>query len=1322
MTLNTLDLVHRHLTLDDDILTVVDHADDVAGAVLQLQNAAQVSPYFGFDLEHTANLHVRLVQLATAHRVYVFDIVAIGGDFPDALSVFLQDPTIIKMGVDVYGEFNSPSIDKVKICGGGELSRLHRIHDMSGALVNIPFKQTVALATLASAWLGVTLDKTLQDSDWSSTLSTSQYRYAALDAVAALRIYDKMMGTPSIAHTHPSYWIFGDIDHFTSTRLGLREDHPASRRSPPPPAHDPNRIPNKAPVAYWHPHHGLVVDVNAAGLPCMLTSRERSQTESASLRDPHLLPDERIHYALYPLDTVDMGSLFSLVSLSGEDLLSHVSITPRGTYALSTEMREDWERLELMLKGIGDHLFMAYRRRHGLYGPNLQVTMPHASGYRRIGTRAQVYTNCLEAVKSFKLLSAYVSFTMALWYGHDSLDPLAAAQAEILNSPLGIDVATWQIIHSSIVCRFGPGVRVGGFIDPCRSFWGHSFARLARANVSIWLLWGRERGSLILDPSMLRTYYPPPHVLSRAKDRPIGLRLGAVVLANIIAAQTSQSPVVDTMVPQDFLAARTLSTHAEWEDAPDHCFKGADDNPEQIPMVWTQHCELYAQKERSLQAQFVDTPDQQHLISSLLNKVQKVGHVVGTTLYIWRYERSLARYQRHRVPDSSVDEHWDDYRPICRMYWPFSREWDLIPFTSQTPSGAVVCVNADTNAYYFDPADFPTTIRSALPEATDAMAIDSEPSQPASPPPAPTETELVVQDNNTLEGPSVESYLRERHGYQFESDQPNALLSTSPSLPVDSKIPQESIGFRFAKDVSPVVTAAIGHWFSIMRNRAVLLQQLPVNWDLRPSMISPQPHRFQLQPAISPNNSPVYLLSSAVSSPKPAFWSIALFSATAVLYLHRATDLTNLHECARRLLQLGIPFRTVISRQPGSPPLLAKPYVHNQLLRIQSKAKDEPRECYFSYLRIRERLLQTPIGRAARLRAGILGLLARSTVRDERILSGPVYADELVAIHGQRHFYDDSLTENIGDMLVGAFYFGGAESALRSYWPRAHQWEKSRYGCDQWLYDALTYVAMREKELEDDSARMKTSKKWTSNLKQNNSISDEIRAASEALASTFIDQHLLPSVALTACMCVYVNDEHHPAAIEPANDQQHMPASTTPTSTYIRPEPTSMLLSIMIEAVISVPTSTDLDHDRLSRYIRPRPAPGPSTLCPLHYHHCDFKMTQILILSHLLSRRKRLPARAALVIAAETALTQWKAIIDARLGFDAADVEFWVIAKHANHNDPAQHATLRGYIADQPVGSIHLQMSENFIATGIQVWRGGVRMTAQPVELVAEVY
>lgn len=64
----------------------------------------------------------------------------------------------------------------VTLRGGGELSRLHRIHDMSGALVNVPFKQNVALATLTSVWLDVELDKSLQNSDWGSQLTIDQYR------------------------------------------------------------------------------------------------------------------------------------------------------------------------------------------------------------------------------------------------------------------------------------------------------------------------------------------------------------------------------------------------------------------------------------------------------------------------------------------------------------------------------------------------------------------------------------------------------------------------------------------------------------------------------------------------------------------------------------------------------------------------------------------------------------------------------------------------------------------------------------------------------------------------------------------------------------------------------------------------------------------------------------------------------------------------------------------------------------------------------------------------------------------------------------------
>ncbi|KAJ8694342.1 hypothetical protein PTI98_009266 [Pleurotus ostreatus] len=101
------------------------------------------------------------------------------------------------------------------------------------------------------------------------------------------------------------------------------------------------------------------------------------------------------------------------------------------------------------------------------------------------------------------------------------------------------------------------------------------------------------------------------------------------------------------------------------------------------------------------------------------------------------------------------------------------------------------------------------------------------------------------------------------------------------------------------------------------------------------------------------------------------------------------------------------------------------------------------------------------------------------------------------------------LSDNVSDTLVGAFYFGGAETALRSYWPRPSQWDKSRYGGDQWNYDGITYVQRREEELEDDAARMKPSTKWVLTLKRKNSDGDVVCDASDNLASSFISHILL---------------------------------------------------------------------------------------------------------------------------------------------------------------------------------------------------------------------
>ncbi|KAF9486658.1 hypothetical protein BDN71DRAFT_1514768 [Pleurotus eryngii] len=54
-------------------------------------------------------------------------------------------------------------------------------------------------------------------------------------------------------------------------------------------------------------------------------------------------------------------------------------------------------------------------------------------------------------------------------------------------------------------------------------------------------------------------------------------------------------------------------------------------------------------------------------------------------------------------------------------------------------------------------------------------------------------------------------------------------------------------------------------------------------------------------------------------------------------------------------------------------------------------------------------------------------------------------------------------------------------------------------------------------------------------------------------------------------------------------------------------------------------------------------------------------MTILLIVSSILSTPRRHAERRALVAAAEEALIKWKGRIEAALGYDAAQVEQWII-------------------------------------------------------------
>lgn len=66
--------------------------------------------------------------------------------------------------------------DEVELAGAGELSRLHRMSDLSGAISGIPFTSCVALNTLSQAWLRRGLNKDLQPAhEWIGKLSNEHY-------------------------------------------------------------------------------------------------------------------------------------------------------------------------------------------------------------------------------------------------------------------------------------------------------------------------------------------------------------------------------------------------------------------------------------------------------------------------------------------------------------------------------------------------------------------------------------------------------------------------------------------------------------------------------------------------------------------------------------------------------------------------------------------------------------------------------------------------------------------------------------------------------------------------------------------------------------------------------------------------------------------------------------------------------------------------------------------------------------------------------------------------------------------------------------------
>lgn len=176
------------------------------------QTEAQVAKFLGekvvgFDLEwemykskpgeDSAKRCVSLVQIAAEDKVALFHLAMFkGGDstqelMPPSLRAFLENPEIVKVGVNIGGDASRlKNCFGVEMKGNIELSHLYKLVTYGESDPTKVNRVKYALASQVQEVLHLPLSKgAVRTSSWSKRLNAQQTDYAASDAYAGLRLY-----------------------------------------------------------------------------------------------------------------------------------------------------------------------------------------------------------------------------------------------------------------------------------------------------------------------------------------------------------------------------------------------------------------------------------------------------------------------------------------------------------------------------------------------------------------------------------------------------------------------------------------------------------------------------------------------------------------------------------------------------------------------------------------------------------------------------------------------------------------------------------------------------------------------------------------------------------------------------------------------------------------------------------------------------------------------------------------------------------------------------------------------------------------------------
>jgi len=895
-------------------------------------------------------------------------------------------------------------------------------------------------------------------------------------------------------------------------------------------------VPKKLPLlrknAIWHPESGLIFSPYARVLPSKVTWDPASKLLK-NLLSPRMLDDQHVYLAFYPRKNWDTGALFS--TLAPPNISNLIVEGPRSTpdapqFILQDDVCQAWAELENFLLDISDHLFSEFGSRQFL--PYIDYpAWPHQCGYREAhASRVEVFVSLKRAQHAFRLLSAFVSFTLSLWiteFEDDCFDrPFQSLMKERAIPPIYLDY-----LRDSAVCRISDGFRPGGFLNPYTTKWGQVIFRFCRFCVPVWMIWGHEHLYKTVSPadSSIRSQFLP------VDDYIKKIKMRQATFSWLILPDSKCFGGTNSLTNPPRVASETCYDHPLPDYAVFDNETGLADNTGPLPIQTMDRClvvDTYrssqlpketwggfrARMEASLEKRKgLESERERQSRESLETNARQNGHSKKSTVFYWEEDEVEGGfYRRTKIDRADVSKYWSECTVHQRFFWGHRNEWDLVPHLPRQPPGH----RAETPLEELDIDD----------DRYNFLYSSVPPSKPDDSfrPLRLSLSRIRIHDV----GGGVQStgqyqftflpvtvYLKFRHGFSTSIiDNWHPELHSKHGHKKRLEATKWTSALRRLGNLRGQVPNIEGELKSIVNfhniclavdAKSFRLADLPTTWDHCSSAWLEQGLerlRVDTVTLVGEGQGNLYVIRPAPNSRDSSSWYVATSSSTAVLFVFRKRLLT-MHEISTSFLDFGIPFHTVVERMKEDAPIL--PYRYRPRGLDARPMGFRPSEAdYLAYVQSRDDLFRSPRARVLRLRGGIIGRLALEAVPNVAVLEGPSFCDDVIGFTDDTVFVDDFISENDLDIASGVYRVhmsqSGSSTSDLSWWPKHGTWMRTGLFTDQWTPDAESFFASQVKAMEQKHWLLKNATTWKESLKYDRLQMEPLYRGSEALAADFI--------------------------------------------------------------------------------------------------------------------------------------------------------------------------------------------------------------------------